>query len=860
MRRNALTQDRRWFGDTAVHLRWIIPLATALLGLGYLIIEEVILLERAPSPAAIARGALVLGVVMPVLIWLSLRWATKSARATLDARHQPTVLNQGAGVLHAVGEAVSRFLVEEKVLEVALRLLMELLEVPSGAVWLVDEGTLVLKEHCSRSEEFIRAEGSMEVGHCICGQSAATGETLIVNDLLADRPGAECACLREGFRSVAAVPMRGKGLVMGVMHFASPHRNAFSAGSQEMMAAVGDRIATAVENAWLYEEARRRAAYLEAASAIGRRITALRDLDTLLADVAAMIRGRFGYYQTRIYLVDEGGSRIVLKEANGPAAAEVKALGIGLRIGEEGITGRVAQTGQASLCNDVRQEPSYHPLELLPETRSELAMPMRWGKRIIGVIDVQSDRLGAFDQQDVTIMQVIGTQLAIAIENARLFRETTDRYEAMVALHSTTLEIISQLHVQQLLEALLSRSVQLLNAQASSLFLYDQEQGLIHNVANYNTWRDWTGVTVRPGEGVIGHVIQTGRPIIVNDYLNWECRADAFAVTPMTMVMGAPLKWQDQVLGGIIALREPPAGPFDEDDLWLLGLFADSATCAIKNAELHTEVRELSERLEKKVEERTSLLTVAKEELAAKARQLRSLLARTVGIQEEERRRIAHDMHDSVMQLIAAARFELQAARVSAGQDLGATAGSKLSAARELLGEAEQEIRRAIHNLTPSALDSMDIVHALSKHTADFQKLSGVSCNLRILGIPKPLPAAVEVACFRMVQEALHNVSKHAQASAASVILEYQPEILQVTVEDNGRGFDFEEWFRGCDSHHLGLLGMRERAESLGGDVQIDSTLGQGTCVVLRLPVRGHDGQGYGWSVVQSLPAKQASS
>jgi signal transduction histidine kinase len=562
-----------------------------------------------------------------------------------------------------------------------------------------------------------------------------------------------------------------------------------------------------------------------------------------MAEVVGLIRKRLGYYHCHILLVDQATQEVRLRAASGPSAKLIKEQGVRLKIGQEGITGWVAHTGQALLCNDVSREPRYHAAELLPETRAEVAVPLRVGKRVIGVLDVQSDRCHAFDKEDVTVLQILGSQVGIAIENARLFRETRHRYEAMVALHETSLDLISQLDMEELLDALLRRGVQLSGAQAGALFLYDAAQDLIYNVANYNTARDWSGMTLRPGEGVIGQIVLTNEPLIMNDYENWRERAEVFVGVPHTIVMGAPLRWQDQVIGGVVVLNERGSGPFDSDDLWLLSLFADLASIAVKNAELHTQVKEFNQGLEREVQERTQALSGAKEEIAAKAEQLRALLAKTTRLQEEERARIARDMHDGVVQLITAARYELRAAKVAAESGSPAGAQERLKATREVLNEIEREIRRAIYDLTPPVLNATSLVAALQKYASSFQELSGVTSHVQVIGTPSRLQPATKRAVFRLVEEALQNVASHAEAETACVILDFQPSRLCVVVQDNGRGFNYEQWMKKPLSGHFGLLGMRERATGLGGEMEVFSTPGHRTCLTFRLPVRRDEAQ-----------------
>lgn len=592
-----------------------------------------------------------------------------------------------------------------------------------------------------------------------------------------------------------------------------------------------------VEKARIREQAHRRAVHLETVNLIGQQALALINPDSLLTEIVTLIGEKLGYYHTNVLLVDEEAGELVVKESSGPSAELIKARNLRLKIGQESITGWVADTGQLLLCNDVSQEPRYRAVEMLPETKAELAVPLIAGDKIIGVLDVQCDRRDAFDNEDVTVLRILGNQVGIAIENARLFQETRHRYNAMVALHETSLDIISQLDRAELLKALLRRGVYLLGAEGASLSLHDAELGLVYNVANYNTWRDWAGVTLRSGEGVVGHVILTGEPVIVNDHANWPGRAEIFAGSPHTRILGAPLKWQDQIIGGIVVLNGSQTRPFDRDNLFLLSLFADSAAIAIKNAELHTQVKEFSQVLERQVEERTRELTRAEEEIAAKAEQLRSLLAKTIRVQEQERARIARDMHDGVVQLITAVRYELQATKVVVGSGSAAAAHEKLHAVREMLTEMETEIRHAIYDLHPPILDAVGLIPALKKYASDFQGRSEIACHVQVTGIPCQLPPPIDVAVFRMVEEALHNAAAHGEAATASVILDFLPAMLCVTVQDDGRGFDCQRW-ASHSGKHLGLVGMQERVESLGGKMEVWSQIGCGTRIRFWLPIQ----------------------
>ncbi len=222
------------------------------------------------------------------------------------------------------------------------------------------------------------------------------------------------------------------------------------------------------------------------------------------------------------------------------------------------------------------------------------------------------------------------------------------------------------------------------------------------------------------------------------------------------------------------------------------------------------------------------------EELAHKAQQLQHLLNETINVQEDERARIAREMHDGVTQLLIGALYETQAAReLLRGTSHPALA--KLERAQDLLNQVEGETRRVISDLHPPILDAMGLEPPLKRHVAYFQETFGLPCTLRVIGQPFRLPGATELAVYRIVQEALHNVESHAHARSAHVTLSFQPDLLRVVIEDDGQGFSPREVMNELGDH-FGLPSMFERAQSIGARLQVNSKPGQGTRIILTVP------------------------
>jgi len=214
------------------------------------------------------------------------------------------------------------------------------------------------------------------------------------------------------------------------------------------------------------------------------------------------------------------------------------------------------------------------------------------------------------------------------------------------------------------------------------------------------------------------------------------------------------------------------------------------------------------------------------------------LLEQVIAAQEEEQRRIARELHDetgqSLTSLLIGLRLlteapSLDAARRQAG-DLHRIAASTLD-----------EVHRLARGLRPSALDEFGLVEAIEHHAADFGQARGLAVDVRALGFDAArLPPAIETAVYRIVQEALTNVAKHAGARGVSIVLQRRPEAVQAIVADDGCGFDVAAALGAPAAWaHLGLHGMRERAALLHGTVTFESAPGEGTTIYVRIPLPG---------------------
>jgi len=182
-------------------------------------------------------------------------------------------------------------------------------------------------------------------------------------------------------------------------------------------------------------ELARRTAQLEAAATVAREAAEIRDLDTLLNETVRLISDRFGFYHAGIFLVDEAGEYAVLRAASSEGGQRMLARGHRLAVGKVGIVGYVAGTGKPRIALDVGADAVFFDNPDLPLTRSEMALPLKVGERVIGVLDVQSVEPAAFTEEDVSVLQTLADQVALAIENARLLEESRRALEELERLY-----------------------------------------------------------------------------------------------------------------------------------------------------------------------------------------------------------------------------------------------------------------------------------------------------------------------------------------------------------------------------------------------------------------------------------------
>ena len=259
------------------------------------------------------------------------------------------------------------------------------------------------------------------------------------------------------------------------------------------------------------------------------------------------------------------------------------------------------------------------------------------------------------------------------------------------------------------------------------------------------------------------------------------------------------------------------------DDLSLLDAMAHQLAVALDNSRHYQEAKK------------------ALEELAGAQENLRTYLRLATEAQEEERKRLARELHDDTIQSLVVIKATLDT--LTSGQRSSGTARVRLDAVKQMVEATVDEVRRFSRDLRPSILDDLGLVHAVDWLIVDIARRTTIQAHLGVEGEPRRFSVDAELAVYRIAQEALRNVERHSGAANVNVALTFSTEGLVAQVTDDGSGFDLGQVL-GAHGHDvpLGLVGMQERAKLVGGVLEIESQPHQGTKVIITLGPPGSRG------------------
>jgi GAF domain-containing protein len=641
--------------------------------------------------------------------------------------------------------------------------------------------------------------------------------------------GDKARLLELGGKTSLIIPLMTRDRVIGFIDLLeSRWERRFDHRETRLCQTIANQAAVAVENAWLYEGERKRVAQLKAIGEVGRHIASTLYQAELLHRVVDSLVDVFVYYYANILLVDPDAGELVLRASAGHTGRIYE--GLRLKIGQQGITGWVAQTGEPLLVNDVTKDPRYYAVEELSDARSELAVPIKAKGKVIGVLDVQSTQLNAFDEDDLFTLSTLADQVSVAIENAQLYKQTQHRLSEVSTLYTLAKQVISSLELNTVLDSIVSTLKLSINCRACSLFLLDEESQMLEIKAAAGIGPRWRKeARLKMGEGLAGKAVMEAKPLYIPDarqnptFVPFDPAVRSLLIVPMTS--------KDKVIGTLCIDDDKPDA-FSPDDGRLLAIAAAQAAVAIENAQLYESSKKRAEELARAYDELRTLDRLQKEFVQNVSHELRTPLTFIKGYVEL--------MLDEAMGELS--ELQWNSLRIVARRaDAMTRLINNLLSLQQVEMEPLRPTRVSLAEVTTRALESAEAAAT----RADIVLKAEITETL-------PPVWADRNYLEQVFDNLLGNAIKFSpDGGKITVCLKEEGEYLRIAVSDTGIGIHsdqlekiFERFYQvnGSSTRRfggtgLGLALVKKTVEAHGGKVWAESQLGQGSTFFFTLPI-----------------------
>lgn len=534
---------------------------------------------------------------------------------------------------------------------------------------------------------------------------------------------------------------------------------------------------------------------------VGLAATQLLDLQDILDFALDTVVNEFKMASGLIFLWDEAAGRYVLRASHGVSTEQIEEIDKRRQSGLD-ITHEVAVSGKEVFVADMAMDSRFHGIWDNLNGRSYANLPLMSRGTVVGVMALVTPAGYAFTQREVEFLKAVGREIGIAIDNAQLLAETRLREQQANTLYELGTKFSTSLALSEVLNAVAESARELFAADIGLVGLLDDacQEVVIRAAAGIQAGM-LKGQRISIAENAPGSALTEGRPILVEAYEPGQPtlhELDSFEGEQIVSFLAVPLQRGERFLGCVEVIALQPRR-FLKQDAQLLMRLAHHVVVSIENAQLY--------------------------------RQLRFLATL------EERDRLAREMHDQLAQALGYMNI-----KTSMTGDL--LSGGQIALAQESLLELKKvaklvyiDVREAIFNLRSTVSSRVGLLPALQEYLAEYRAHYGVDTHLVIENEDMDeFSPEVASQLLRIIQEALTNVRKYSGASDAWVRYDQSGNQVCIHIEDNGQGFDLGQVIAGDGQQHFGLQIMKERAESIGGRLVLDSKPGQGTRVIVKVP------------------------
>jgi PAS domain S-box-containing protein len=454
----------------------------------------------------------------------------------------------------------------------------------------------------------------------------------VLNDLRVDSLSAR-SLTHFNVRAFASVPLVHEGRWIGALTYTSQNPYEFHERELRFLRSMGQQIAITLERFRLARESAKRALDLQTVSAVSSAISTILNLDELLPTVALKTRDAFGLYHAHIYLFDEAREQLVLTAGAGEAGRVMR--GRGHRIAANhphSLVATAARTGEGVIVNNVTLSPDFLPNPLLPETKSEMALPMIVNDEVIGVLDVQSDTLDRFSEDDRQVMTILAGQIAAAVENARAFEQSRRQLELQKANVVIAELVRSDLETETMVEQAIEVLVDLFGGDNGVMSRFNHQSQQWEGFAGAGT-----GMTTAQAKHFIDPasayphgfaVIQTGKVVAVDSAVEYPDFPKAYIeIIGIKSVLTLPIQGRGQVDGVVFINFNTTQHSFSRDEIEIAEVIASQLSVGIQRRTAEAEQKKLAQEAQRSALFLRSVIDATPDWIFAKDRELHYILA-----------------------------------------------------------------------------------------------------------------------------------------------------------------------------------------------------------------------------------------